>query len=352
VDGERVEAGPVGHDRIEYSLVGGIAVPYREPTYEDIVAARPVVARHLPPTPLLHPARLSERLGMDLRLKCETLQPTGAFKVRGGVYLTSRLSADERARGVVASSTGNHGASIAFGARLFGTRATIFAPAETNPTKLANMRRLGAEVVQVGRDFDEAREAAERHAAATGARCVHSANEPDLIAGVGTYALEIADEFPDLDAVIVPVGGGSGLCGTAIVMKRLNPRIRVIGVQTEAMPVVYRSWREGRMLALEGGRTFADGLATRVAFELPFGIMRRLVDDIVLVSEDAMRRAIVELLETGHVMAEGAGAAPLAAARQLGPALRGQKVALVVSGGNLGVDNLRWVLDVDREAAA
>ncbi len=320
------------------------------PTFADVKAARPVVSRYLKPTPLLRPARLAERLGFDVALKCETLNPTGAFKVRGGIYLASRLSDDERRRGLVASSTGNHGQSIAYGARLFGTRATIYAPVGSNPVKVAAMRALGGEVVEVGRDFDEAREAAERGAAERGARYVHSANEPDLVAGVGTYALEILDEMPDVDVAVVPVGGGSGLCGTAIVMKAVNPKIRVIGVQTESMPVVYQSWKTRRLLALEGGRTFADGLATRVAFEMTHEIMCRLVDDIRLVSEDDMRRAIAELLDTAHVLAEAAGAAPLAAARQLAPELRGKKVALVVSGGNLTLDLLRWSLAVDGAA--
>jgi threonine dehydratase len=325
------------------------------PTLEDIRAARPVVARHLRPTPLLRPARLADRLGMEVALKCETLNPTGAFKVRGGVYLASRLSADERARGLIASSTGNHGQSIAYGARLFGTRATVYAPEGSNPVKVEAMRRLGAEVVLTGRDFDEAREAAEAVAARSGARYVHSANEPDLIAGVGTYALELLEDFPEVEVVLVPVGGGSGLCGTAIVMKALRPEVRVIGVQAENMPVVYRSWKAGQPLALDGGRTFADGLATRVAFELTLGIIRRLVDDIVLVAEDDMRRAIVELLDTGHVLAEAAGAAPLAAARRLAGDLRGRRVALVVSGGNLTMETLRWCLAADdpkAEAAA
>jgi threonine dehydratase len=327
-------------------------MPVAPTTYEDVVAARPVVARHLAPTPLLRPPRLAEALGFDAYLKCETLQPTGAFKVRGGVYLCSRLTPEERARGIVASSTGNHGQSIAYGARLFGTRATVYAPEGSNPDKVAAMRALGAEVILTGRDFDEAREAAERGAGERGTRYVHSANEPDLIAGVGTYALEIAEAVPDLDAVIVPVGGGSGLSGTAIVLKAVNPRARVIGVQTEGMPAVYRSWTAGRLLSLEGGRTFADGLATRVAFELTFGIMQRLVDDIRLVSEEDMRRAIGELLDTAHVLTEGAGAAPLAAARQLARELAGKKVALVLSGGNITRDMLRWALAVDDGAPA
>lgn len=324
------------------------------PTFQDVLRARPVVHRYLRPTPLLRPAATSERLGFDAYLKCESLTPTGAFKIRGGLYLMSRLSPEERARGVVAVSTGNHGQSIAYGARLFGTRATIFAPEGANPDKVAAMKRLGAEVVFAGRDFDEARLAAEARVAADGSRYVHSMNEPDLIAGVGTYALEIVEEVPDLDAVIVPIGGGSGICGTAIVVKAVNPAIRVIGVQAEGMPAVYRSWKAGRMLALEGGYTFAEGLATRVAFELTFGIIRRLVDDIRLVSDDDLRRAIAGLLESAHLVAEGAGAAPYAAAVQMRRELAGKKVALIVSGGNITLETLRSALSVadERPAAA
>jgi threonine dehydratase len=314
------------------------------PTFRDILRARTVVHRYLPPTPVVQPAALSERLGFEVVLKCESFQPIGAFKVRGGIYLMSRLSSEERARGVVTASTGNHGQSIAYAARLFGVQAIIYAPEDTNPVKLAAMRRLGAEVVLAGRDFDEARLACEERAARDGFRYIHSANEPDLIAGVGTYALELIEAVPDLDAVIVPVGAGSGVCGTGIVMKTVDPRIEVIGVQAEGMPVVYESWRQGKLLALESGATFAEGLATRVAFELPLRIIRERVDELVLVRDEEMCAAIAELIETARLVAEGAGAAPLAAARRLRDRLAGKKVALIVSGGNITLETLRWAL--------
>ncbi|MCS7050429.1 MAG: pyridoxal-phosphate dependent enzyme, partial [Thermomicrobium sp.] len=225
------------------------------PSFHDILRARAVVHRYLPPTPLLPAPLLSERLGCQVFLKCEQMQPIGAFKVRGGVYLLSRLSPEERARGVVTASTGNHGQSIAYAARLFGIRAIIYAPEGANPLKVAAMRRLGAEVVLTGRDFDEARLACEARAATEGLRYVHSANEPDLIAGVGTYALEILEALPDVEVVIVPIGAGSGVCGTGIVMKTVDPRIRVIGVQAVGMPVVYESWRRGELVALTDGYT-------------------------------------------------------------------------------------------------
>ena len=316
------------------------------PTLQDVLRARAVIRRYLQPTPLLNPPAACEHLGCDVYLKCENLQPIGAFKIRGGIYLMSRLSPEERARGVVTASTGNHGQSIAYAARLFGARALVYAPEGANPDKVMAMRRFGAEVVLAGRDFDEARLAAEERAARDGLRYIHSANEPDLIAGVGTYALEMIEEVPDLDTVIVPIGAGSGVCGTLTVMKTINPAIRVIGVQSEGMPAVYRSWREGRLVSLDAGTTFAEGLATRVAFELPLRIMSGRIDDIRLVSEEDLCRAIVDLLDTAHLVAEGAGAAAFAAAEQLRAELYGHKVGLIVSGGNITLDTLRWAIAV------
>ena len=314
------------------------------PTLQDVLRARAVLRRYLQPTPLLNPPAACEHLGCDVYLKCENLQPIGAFKIRGGIYLMSRLSPEERACGVVTASTGNHGQSIAYAARLFGVRALVYAPEGANPDKVMAMRGVGAEVVLAGRDFDEARLAAEERAARDGLRYVHSANEPDLIAGVGTYALEMIEEVPDLDTVIVPIGAGSGVGGTLTVMKTINPAIRVIGVQTEGMPAVYRSWREGRLVTLDAGTTFAEGLATRVAFELPLRIMSGRIDDIRLVSEEDLCRAIVDLLDTAHLVAEGAGAAAFAAAEQLRAELYGHKVGLIVSGGNITLDTLRWAI--------
>lgn len=320
--------------------------PLEAPTFQDVLRARTVVRQYLAPTPLLNSPAVNDYLGFDAYLKCENLQSIAAFKIRGGIYLMSRLSPEDRARGVVTASTGNHGQSIAFAARLFGVRAQIYVPENPNPDKLAAMRRLGGEVIEVGRDFDEARLAAEARSREDGLRYIHSANEPDLIAGVGTYALEMIEAVPDLDAVLVPLGGGSGICGTSLVVKTVNPAIKVIGVQAEQMPAVYQSWKAGRLLELEGGMTFAEGLATRVAFELPFQMMQRYVDDVRLVSEDELRWAIVHLLERARLVTEGAGAASFAGAEQLRDELAGKKVGLIVSGGNITLDTLRWALSV------
>jgi threonine dehydratase len=313
-------------------------------TVQDILKARQVVSRYLAPTPVLKPDLLREQLGFEVVLKCENLQPIGAFKLRGGVYFMSRLSEQERARGVVSASTGNHAQSIAYAAKLFGARAVIFMPENPNQLKEAAVRRLGGEIIEFGPDFDTCNEEARRFAEREGMRYIHPANEPYLIAGVGTYALELIEAAPDLDTVIVPVGGGSGVCGTATVFKAMSPATRIVAVQTENMPAVHDSFHQKKLLAYDGGQTWAEGLATRVAFELPFGIMQEIVDDVVLVSEEDMRQAMLSLLEAAHVVAEGAGAASLAAARNLRDQLQGQRVGLIVSGGNVTLDTVRRAL--------
>ena len=276
-------------------------------------------------------------------VKHENHQPVGAFKVRGGVNLVAQLTGDERRRGLIAASTGNHGQSIAFAARLFGVRAVVCVPENANPVKLESMRALGAEVVEHGRDFDDAREHCERLAAEHGYRYVHSGNEPLLIAGVATETLEILEEEPGIDAIVVPVGGGSGAAGACLVAKAIRPSIQVIGVQSEAAPVAYRSWKEGRLVE-DRMATFAEGLATRTAFELPQRILREQLDDFVLVAEDEIRAAVVSMIDATRNLVEPAGAAPLAAALRLRERLAGRRVALVCSGGNVSLAQLRAIL--------
>ena len=315
------------------------------PLLADVLRARATIAPYLRPTPTIESAALGEVLGCRVFLKCEHLNPTGAFKVRGGINLIATLTPEERARGVLAVSTGNHAQSVAYGARLFGVRAIIYMPEKANPLKVAATRALGAEVVLAGHDFDAARVLAEEYAAREGLRYIHSSNEPLLIAGVGTYALELLEAAPDLDLIFVPVGGGSGVLGTATVARAVNPAIRVIGVQAEGAPAVYCSWREGRRIETDTIDTFAEGLATRQPFELPLELIPRLVDELMLVSDDDLRRAIVTVLRTTRQLAEGAGAAPLAAAMLRHDELRGKQVGLVISGGNITVEQLREILD-------
>jgi threonine dehydratase len=267
--------------------------------------------------------------------------------VRGGVNLVSHLDASERERGVIAASTGNHGQSVAFAARAFGVTARICVPEAANPVKMASMRALGAELIVHGADFDEAREHCEALAAEHGYRYIHSGNEPLLIAGVGTGTLELLEDEPRIDAIFVPIGGGSGAAGACVVAKATRPEIEVIGVQSEAAPAAYEAWRTGEPV-VSTTATVAEGLATRVSFELPQRILRELLDDFVLVSEDEIRQAILLMLEHTRNLAEHAGAAPLAAALKLRDRLAGRRVALVLSGGNISPAQLADVIGARR----
>ncbi len=297
------------------------------PTLADVEDARRRIASHLLPTPLYANGALSELVGAEIFVKHENHLPIGAFKVRGGVNLVSRLSDDERRRGVITASTGNHGQSIAFAAGIFDVRAIVCVPEGANPVKLAAMERLGAELLVHGRDFDEAREHCEGLAREHGYRYVHSGNEPHLIAGVGTATLELLETEPDVEVVIVPVGGGSGAAGACVAGKAVKPDLEVIGVQSSAAPAAYRSW-QARELLEDRMETSAEGLATRVAFELPQRILWQHLDDFVLVDEHELERAVVLMIEGTRNLVEPAGAAPLAAALRLSDRLAGKKVAL------------------------
>ncbi len=315
----------------------------------DVLRARKNVYRHLRPSPLYRYPALDRATGSQLWIKHENHLPTGAFKVRGGLNLLASLNEAERRAGVVAASTGNHGLSVAFAAQRYRTRAVIFVPEGANPTKVAAIELLGAQVIAKGRHYDEARVAAEAASAEGGRRYIHSGNEPLLIAGVGTYALEILEENPEIEAIVVPVGGGSGAAGTAVAVKSLAPHIEVIGVQSEAAPAAYLSWKERRPVDTLP-RTFAEGLATGSSFELPQQILRELLDDFVLVSEQALRVAIRLYLEHTHNLAEGAGAAALAAVLSNPDRFARRRVAVVLSGGNLSPAQLEEVLPATRHS--
>jgi threonine dehydratase len=315
----------------------------KPPTFDDVLGARERIAPHLRPTPLFRWPVLGELVGAEVWVKHENHQPVGAFKVRGGVNLVSQLSEDERRRGLIAASTGNHGQSVAFAANRFGVRAIICVPEGANPLKVSAIEALGAEIVTEGRDFDDAREHCERLAEEHGYRYVHSGDEPDLIAGVATETLEILEEQPETDVVVVPVGGGSGAAGACIAARGMGGSARVIAVQSDAAPAAYRAWRN-RNLEADEMRTVAEGLATRVPFELPQRIMWELLDEFVLVSEDEILTANRLMIEGTRNLVEPAGAAPLAAALRLREQLAGQRVALVCSGGNISLDQLRAVL--------
>jgi len=309
-----------------------------------VLRAWPVVHRHLSRTPLYRYPLLSARLGFDAYVKHENHLPIGAFKVRGGVNLFANLSDAERRRGVVTATRGSHGLSVAWAARHFGSRAVIYVPKRNNPEKNAIMQAMGAELCEHGEDFDEAFQEAMARAENDDMRYIHVANDPLLIAGVGTYAMEIAEDLPDADVVIVPVGGGSGLAGTVLTLRTLRPDVEIVGVWADRADALYRSLEKGELTTIESADTFADGLATRSAFEVPFAIVKDQVDRMVRVTEDEMKMAVRMALETTHNVAEGAAAAAYAAAEKLHGELSGKRVVLIHTGQNIDRDTLRWAL--------
>jgi len=289
-----------------------------------------------------HPL-LALETGLDIRVKHENHNPTGAFKVRGGLNLIASLP-DEDRRGVITATTGNHGQSIAVACQQEGVPCTIVTPLGNNPEKNAAMRAFGAEIVEFGRDFDEAREKVEQMQHERHLRYVHSANEPLLIAGVATYALEIFEEWPDVDVILVPIGGGSGACGCCIVRSAFGSRARVIGVQAERADAFARSWKGTARVVGDKADTFAEGMATRVTFDLTFGLLKNELDDVVTLTEDELADGVRIALRTTHNLAEGAGAAPIAAAVKLADRLAGKKVVCVMSGGNIDRTTLARIL--------
>ena len=315
------------------------------PTIRDVYRARRTIAPYFQRTPLHYSIGLSEFLDAEVYIKHEEYLPLGAFKSRGGINLLSNLSAEERQRGLITSSTGNHGQSIASAGREFGVRVVIGLPENANPVKVAAMRALGAELIFHGKNFDDAREYCERLAREEGYRCVHAVNEPELIAGVGTASLEIIEDLPDVDVMLLPLGGGSGVSGACIVAKAVDSSIQVVAVQSEAAPAAYLSWKQGELVEAPV-ETFAEGVATKLGYELPQRIMAELLDDFLLVSDDDIRRAIGLLVEKAHTLAEPAGATALAGAVRHAERLRGKKVSVTVTGANITADRLAEALKV------
>lgn len=313
------------------------------PSFKDILEARNIIQNYLPQTPLYFYPQLNQLMDAKVFIKHENYLPTCAFKVRGGINLISHLTRGQRERGVVTASTGNHALSIAYASKLFGVPVTIVMPEKSNPTKVKAIKNLGAAIVFFGRIFDESRDYAEKLAGERRARFIHPANEPHLIAGVGTYAMEILEEEPDLDAIIVPVGGGSGASGCCLVKEALNPRVQIIAVQAEKAPAAFLSWKKKKIVKGKM-ETAAEGLATREAYELTQGILWDFLADFVLVSEEEMAQAIFLYLELIRNLAEEAGASPLAAALKIKDRLKGKKVALVHTGSNISTERLKSII--------
>jgi threonine dehydratase len=316
---------------------------HKWPSYQDILKAREIIKTYLPRTPLYSYAQLNDLLGTKVYVKHENHLPTVSFKVRGGINLMHNLKPGERKRGVVTASTGNHALSIATAGRLFDVPVTIVMPENANPVKVAAIRSLGPEIIFQGRIFEQAKDHAKALAAERGARFIHPANEPHLIAGVASYAAEILEDCPELEVIIVPVGGGSGAAGCCLAKAELKPAVRVIGVQAAKAPAAYLSWKT-RSIVTDKMETAAEGLQTQMGYEFTQEILQKHLADFILVSEEEMAAAILTYLRLVRNISEEAGAAPLAAALKIKPKLKGRTVALILSGSNISLERLRSIL--------
>jgi len=308
----------------------------RVPAFSDIFVANQTVRKYLKPTPLIFSRRLSRILDCQAYIKLENLQPTNAFKVRGGVWYMSRMKEEASKEGVITASTGNHAQSIAHAGSLFGIDVKVVMPENAPNIKIESTKELGADVMLKGQFFEEAREYAEKLAKENGYLFVHSINEPLLYEGVGTMHLEVIEELPDVDIVINPIGGGSGASSACIVYKAVNPNIKVIGVQAAGAPAMYESLKSGFLVIKKGVNTKAEGLASAKAYELPFRIFHEKLDDIVLVSDDDLSEAVRMIFQTTRQVAELSGAAAVAAAlKKTKETIRSKKIVLMLTGGNI-----------------
>lgn len=299
---------------------------------KEVFSAKKIVDDYLLPTQLTRYESLSLVLGSDVNVKHENHQPSGSFKLRGGVNLTHHLKA-QGVKEVITFSTGNHGLSIATAAKWLGLHATIVVPENNNSAKNLRIRQTGATLIEAGVNFEEASEVVEKIVAETGAYYVHPANEPHLINGVGTEFLEILEQLPDLDAIILPIGAGSELAAATVVLKSVNPDIEIYAVQAEASPAAFQSWQRGEIQSAPNA-TFAGGFATGIGYALPFEIYKNALTDFVLLTEEEILDGIALAAFHTRNIVEGAGAASLVAALKLKNKLRGKKVVLQFSGCN------------------
>ncbi len=321
--------------------------------FDDIVAAGRLLAKSLTATPLVSHPLMTQRLGCQALIKLENAQALGSFKVRGGLNFLATLAPAHREQGLVTATRGNHGQSLAHAAQLFKARCTVFVPEGNNPDQNAAMAALGADVRISGHDFDAAWSAAEKFAEANGALAVHPSREPALIAGYATVATEMLEQATQpFDAVFIPVGGGSLAAGMGLVFKALSPHTRLVGVQASSAPALCRAFHSGELREFPVAETIADGLAARVPSADTIAILRETLDDMIEVGEAELHAAIRCYADTLHQLAEGAGAAALAGAMRLRRRIAGQRVGIVLSGGNITSSMLVSVLHGDPVPAA
>lgn len=314
--------------------------------FADVLAARERIAPWLPPTPFRGHPTLDAVVGhgISVRVKHENFQPTGSFKIRNGLSFMTALPESSRGRGVVAATRGNHGLGLAWAGERLGVRVTICVPVGNNPEKNEAMRALGARLIEEGDDYDAAVAVAARIMEAEGSVLAHSTNDRVVLAGAATMSLEMLEQEPELDALVIVVGGGSQAVGAMTVGRELRPGLAVYAVQAEGADAAYRSWTSGTRVRVDAARTFADGLATRATYDLTFPALREGLAGFVTVSDAEIAEALRILLRTTHTLVEGAGAAGLAGLLRLREQLAGRRVGIVLSGGNIDAETLRRVV--------
>jgi threonine dehydratase len=307
--------------------------------------AMPHVAPFVHRTPLLTSRILSEETGLDVRLKAEMLQRTGAYKIRGALAKLAALSDEERARGVVCSSAGNHAQGVALAASMLGVRAVVVMAENATPSKIAATKGYGADVVLHGTIWDEADARARELVESEGLTYVHPFDDLDLIAGQGTIGLELLEQWPELEVVVVPIGGGGLISGVAAALKQANPAVRVVGVESSGGPAMKRSVERGELVTLDRVDTVVDGLRVRRVGERTFELVRELVDQLVEVSDEAIAENVLWVMSRCKLVVEGAAAATVAALREgRVDAPPGTKVVCILSGGNLDLSQLQGLL--------
>lgn len=311
------------------------------PTLDDIRQAQERIADHVHRTPVLTSRQVDERAGAAVFCKCENLQRVGAFKIRGAVNAVMSLDDGQLARGVATHSSGNHGAALALAASLRGAPAYIVVPETASQVKIAAVQHYGGRIIHCSSDPADRQRVLERVMADTGACLVHPFDDYRIIAGQGTAALELAEQAPDLDAVLAPVGGGGLISGTALALHYTSPSTRVIGVEPRGVDDAYRSFHAGRIIPVPGGQSIADGLLTTVG-DRPFSIIQRHVDDIVTVTDEEIIEAMRFVWTRMKIIVEPSAAVPLAALFSRRLELPGMRVGVLLSGGNVDLDRLPW----------
>lgn len=310
----------------------------------EAIRARKTVYEKLQTTPLIKYPGLSDLIGAQVCVKHENYHPTGSFKIRGGVNLMAQLQT-QGVNGVITFSTGNHGISVATSAAWFGIEAVVVVPKNNNPSKNQMIRDTGAELIEAGDNFEEASQVVELLCKERGLYYVHPANEPHLINGVGTEFLEIIEQLPDVDVVILPVGAGSEVAAAITTLKTIKPSVEIYAVQSESSPAAYLSWKH-KKITQTSNKTFAGGFATGTAYELPFGLYKDNLTDFILLTEDNIYQGIALAAHYTHNLVEGAGSATLMAALKLKYRLAGKNVVLQFSGCNASSEEIRKAYDL------